>query len=157
MKLFGQEVFGGILLGLAVGWISYKLMKSINDFSIEVIITLAAVMVGTVIADQLHLSAPLAMVAAGLLVGNDRVRESAMSETTEQYVDKFWELIDILLNAVLFVLIGMEMLILTYKGNYLMAGLLAIPIVWPAATPRCGCRSRSSSEGSISCPTPTPS
>ncbi len=129
VQLFGQEVFGGILLGVVVGWISYKLMKSINDFSIEVIITLAAVMVGTVVADQLHLSAPLAMVAAGLLVGNDRVRESAMSETTELYVDKFWELIDILLNAVLFVLIGMELLILTYKGSYLLAGLLAIPIV----------------------------
>ncbi len=129
LKLFGQEVFGGMLLGLVIGWISYRLLKSINDFSIEVIITLAAVMVGTVAAERLHLSAPLAMVAAGLLVGNDRVRHSAMSEITELYVDKFWELIDILLNAVLFVLIGMEMLILTYQGNYLVAGLLAIPIV----------------------------
>jgi len=128
-KLFGQEVFGGLLLGLGIGWITFQLLKSIDDFSIEVIITLAAVMVGTVTAHELHVSAPLAMVVAGLLVGHDRVRDSAMSETTELYVDKFWELIDILLNAVLFVLIGMEMLILTYQANYLLAGFLAIPII----------------------------
>ena len=128
-KLFGLEVFGGLLLGLVIGWITFRLLKSIDDFSIEVIITLAAVMVGTVTAHKLHVSAPLAMVAAGLLVGHDRVRDSAMSETTELYVDKFWELIDILLNAVLFVLIGMEMLILTYQANYLLAGFLAIPII----------------------------
>ncbi|THH36396.1 cation:proton antiporter [Neolewinella litorea] len=129
LELFGLEVFGGLLLGLVIGWITYQLMKSIDDFSVEVILTLAAVMGGTVVAQQFHLSAPLAMVAAGLVVGNDRVRASAMSETTEQYVDKFWELIDILLNAILFVLIGMEMLVLTYEGSYLLAGLLAIPIV----------------------------
>lgn len=128
-KLFGLEVFGGLLLGLVIGWITFRLLKSIDDFSIEVIITLAAVMVGTVAADRLHVSAPLAMVAAGLLVGHDRVRGTAMSETTELYVDKFWELIDILLNAVLFVLIGMEMLILTYQANFIFAGLLAIPII----------------------------
>lgn len=129
VHLFVQEVFGGIVLGLAIGWIAYKLMKSIDDFSTEIIITLAAVMVGTVTAQHFHLSAPLAMVAAGLLIGNDRMRDSAMSEITERYVDKFWELIDILLNAILFVLIGMEMLILTYEGDYIIAGLLAIPIV----------------------------
>jgi CPA1 family monovalent cation:H+ antiporter len=129
VQLFVQEVFGGIALGLAIGWIAYKLMKSIDDFSTEIIITLAAVMAGTVAAQHFHLSAPLAMVAAGLLIGNDRMRDSAMSEITERYVDKFWELIDILLNAILFVLIGMEMLILTYEGDYIIAGLLTIPIV----------------------------
>ncbi len=129
VQLFVQEVFGGILLGLVIGWIAYRLMKSIDDFSAEVIITLAAVMVGTVMAHKFHLSAPLAMVAAGLLIGSDRMRDSAMSENTERYVDKFWELIDILLNAILFVLIGMEMLVLTYEGDYILAGLLAIPIV----------------------------
>ena len=129
LTLFGQEVFGGLLLGLAIGWVTYRLLKGIDDFSTETIITLAAVMGGTMVAQQFHLSAPLAMVAAGLAIGHDRVRSSAMSETTELYVDKFWELIDILLNAVLFVLIGMEMLVLTYVGNYVLAGLLAIPIV----------------------------
>ena len=129
LELFGVEVIGGLALGLALGWGTYKLMKSIDDYDIEVIITLATVMVGTLIAQKFHLSAPLAMVAAGLVVGNDTVRNSAMSETTETYVDKFWELLDILLNTLLFVLIGMEMLVLSFKTEYVIAGLLAIPLV----------------------------
>ncbi|MFH4965114.1 sodium:proton antiporter [Gaetbulibacter sp. M235] len=129
LKLFGQEVIGGIALGLLLGWVTYRLLKSIDDYDIEVIITLATVMVGTAIAQKLHLSAPLAMVAAGLFVGNDTVRANAMSDTTETYVDKFWELIDILLNTILFVLIGMEMLVLVFEGNYIIAGLLAIPVI----------------------------
>ncbi|HMC02074.1 MAG TPA: cation:proton antiporter, partial [Flavobacteriaceae bacterium] len=76
VKLFGQEVFGGIALGLLLGWITYRLLKSIDDYDIEVIITLATVMVGTVVAQKFHLSAPLAMVTAGLIVGNNTVRES---------------------------------------------------------------------------------
>lgn len=127
--LFGQEVFGGIALGGILGYLCYRLMRVIDDYDIEVIITLAAVMGGTVIAQKLHLSAPLAMVTAGLIVGNDTVRETTMSEITERYVDKFWELLDILLNAILFVLIGMEMLILVFEGKYIIAGLIAIPIV----------------------------
>ena len=129
VKLFGQEVIGGIGLGFVLGWITYRLMKSIDDYDIEVIITLAAVMGGTLIAHKFHVSAPLAMVTTGLIVGNDTVRGSAMSEITESYVDKFWELIDILLNTILFVLIGMEMLVLAFEGKYITAGLMAIPIV----------------------------
>ncbi|MBT8307114.1 MAG: sodium:proton antiporter [Maribacter sp.] len=129
LELFGIEVFGGIILGLLLGWITYRLMRSIDDYDIEVIITLATVMVGTVIAQKFHLSAPLAMVTAGLVVGNDTFRDSAMSEITETYVDKFWELIDILLNTLLFVLIGMEILVLTFKLDYVIAGLSAIPII----------------------------
>ena len=129
LELFGVEVLGGLLFGLILGWISYRLMKSIDDYDIEVIITLAAVMVGTVIAQHLHLSAPLAMVTAGLMVGNEKLRNTAMSEETKTYVDKFWELIDILLNTVLFVLIGMEILVLSSELNYIIAGIIAIPIV----------------------------
>jgi len=129
LELFGQEIIGGVALGLFSGWITYRLLKSIDDYDIEVIITLAVVMVGTAIAQKLHLSAPLAMVTAGLIVGNNTVRENAMSEVTETYVDKFWELIDILLNTILFVLIGMELLVLTFEGKYITAGLLAIPII----------------------------
>lgn len=127
--LFVEEVLGGVGFGLLLGWITYRMMKSIDDFDIEVIITLAMVMMGTIVAQKLHFSAPLAMVTAGLVVGNDTIRNSVMSETTELYVDKFWELIDILLNAILFVLIGMEMLVLVYDGNYIVAGLLSIPII----------------------------
>ncbi len=128
-ELFGVEVIGGVVLGLVIGWITYRLMRSIDDYDIEVIITLAAVMMGTVVAQKFHLSAPLAMVTAGLVVGNDTVRNSAMSKTTETYVDKFWELLDILLNTLLFVLIGMEMLVISFEFNYVVAGLVAIPIV----------------------------
>lgn len=129
LELFGQEVIGGIGLGLLLGWVTYKLMKSIDDYDIEVIITLAAVMAGTAVAQKFHLSAPLAMVTAGLIVGNDTVRNTAMSKITESYVDKFWELIDILLNTILFVLIGMEILVLTFETHYILAGFIAVPIV----------------------------
>lgn len=128
-EMFAVEVLGGVVLGILLGWVTYKLMKSIDDYDVEVIITLAAVMGGTLLAQKFHMSAPLAMVACGLLVGNDTVRNSAMSDVTETYVDKFWELIDVLLNTLLFVLIGMEILVLTFKGQYILAGLLAIPIV----------------------------
>ncbi len=128
-EMFAVEVLGGIALGLLLGWITYKLMKSIDDYDVEVIITIAVVMGGTLLAQKFHLSAPLAMVACGLMVGNDTVRDAAMSETTETYVDKFWELIDVLLNTILFVLIGMEMLILTFEGSYILVGILAVPIV----------------------------
>ncbi|WP_298900837.1 sodium:proton antiporter [uncultured Psychroserpens sp.] len=128
-KLFGQEVIGGIVLGLILGYITYKLLKSIDDYEVEVIITIATVMGGSLLAHQWHLSAPLAMATAGLIVGNDTVRQSAMSEITETYVDKFWELVDVLLNTILFVMIGMEMLILTFKFDYVLAGLIAVPLV----------------------------
>ncbi len=128
-ELFLVEVIGGIALGLAIGWLTYRLLKSIDDYDIEVIITIAAVMGGTLVAQHFHLSAPLAMVTAGLIVGNDTIRQSSMSEITEQYVDKFWELIDILLNTILFVMIGMEILVLTFDGKYILAGLISIPII----------------------------
>ena len=128
-ELFLVEVVGGIVLGLVIGWITYRLMKSIDDYDIEVIITLAAVMGGTMVAQQFHLSAPLAMVTAGLMVGTDTVRQSSMSEITEQYVDKFWELIDVLLNTILFVMIGMEILVLTFDKTYIMAGFITIPVL----------------------------
>ncbi|WP_053990411.1 sodium:proton antiporter [Mangrovimonas sp. TPBH4] len=129
LKLFGQEVLGGIALGLLLGWVTYRLMKSIDNYEIEVIITIAAVMGGTLLSHKLHVSAPLAIVVAGLIVGNDTVRNSAMSDVVELYVDKFWELIDVLLNTILFVMIGMEMLVLSFETSYVLAGLIAVPII----------------------------
>lgn len=126
---FIKEVGGGLLLGGILGYLTYVLLKSINDYDTEVIITIAAVMGGTLLAQYLHISAPLAMVVAGLIVGNDTVRQSSMSEVTEQYVDKFWELVDVLLNTVLFVMIGMELLVLTFEKEYFLAGILAIPAI----------------------------
>lgn len=131
-ELFAIEVIGGIILGLIIGWITYRLMRSIDDYDNEVIITLAAVMGGTLLAQKLHVSAPLAMVTAGLLVGTDTVRNSSMSVITEQYVDKFWELIDILLNTILFVMIGMEILVLTFESSYVLAGFIVVPLLLTA-------------------------
>lgn len=128
-ELFLVEVLGGLALGLILGWVTYRLMKSIDDYDTEVVLTIAAVMGGTVLAQKLHVSAPLAMVTAGLMVGHDTVRNTSMSKITEQYVDKFWELVDVLLNAVLFVMIGMEILVLTFEGSYIIAGILAIPLL----------------------------
>ena len=104
-------------------------MKSIDNYEIEVIMTLACVMGGYALAATLHLSAPLAVVVAGLVVGNDTSRGNAMSEVTERYVDQLWEVIDMLLNAVLFVLIGLELLIIPIEVNYLWAAGIAILIV----------------------------
>jgi CPA1 family monovalent cation:H+ antiporter len=128
-SLFGQEVLGGIVMGGLLGYATYLLIRSIDDYDIEILITLACVMGGYSLAHYLHLSAPLAMVVAGLIVGNDTVRDSSMSDITEQYVDKFWELVDMIMNAILFVLIGLEMLILTYNGQYVIAGLICVVLV----------------------------
>jgi len=129
VKLFVEEVGGGIVLGLIFGWITYKLMKSIDNYEIEVIMTLAMVMGGYLLASKLHFSGPLMVVVAGLYVGNDTVRGTAMSEMTERYVDKFWELLDLFLNAILFVLIGLELLILSFNTQYVLAGFIMIPLI----------------------------
>lgn len=124
-----EEVVGGIVLGFALGYIAYYLMKSIDDYSVEVLITLAIVMGGYGLAQYLHFSGPLAVVVAGLIVGHDTVRDTSMSELTELYIDKFWETWDALLNGILFVLIGLEILILPFERGFIIAGLIAIPII----------------------------
>jgi len=127
--LFAEEVGGGILLGALLGGIAYYLMKTVDNYEVEVLVTLALVMGGYWLASTLHFSGPLAMVVAGLMVGHDRFRTSSMSEVTEKYVDQFWELLDVLLNAVLFVLIGLEIVVLTLNNDFVLAGILAIPLV----------------------------
>ncbi|MEZ4951449.1 MAG: sodium:proton antiporter [Saprospiraceae bacterium] len=127
--LFLEEVGGGILLGFALGWVTYQLMKSIDNYQIEVLITLAMVLGGYWLASSLHFSGPLAMVVAGLMVGHERFRTTTMSEITELYVDKFWELLDVLFNAILFVLIGMELLIITFNTSLVVAGMISVVLV----------------------------
>ena len=136
VNLFGWEVLGGVILGLGLGYGTYRLLKSIDDYEIEVMITLACVMGGYSFAHAIAVSAPLAMVVAGLVVGNDTIRGTAMSDLTEQYVDKFWELVDMLLNAVLFVLIGLELITLQYSRQYVIAALLAICFLYTSPSPR---------------------
>lgn len=124
--LFLEEIVGGIALGLALGWATFKIMKTINNYETEVIITLALVMGISAVAHIIHVSGPLAVVVAGIFIGNMSPK-IAWSETTHNYVNKFWELIDVLLNAILFVLIGLELLVITITGEYIMFGLIAIP------------------------------
>lgn len=126
--LFAQEAVGGVVLGLLLGLIAYRLLRSIDNYQVEILITLALVMGGYALARVLHTSGPIAIVVAGLCVGNHG-RMLAMSDKTREHLDTFWELVDEILNALLFVLIGLEVLILQFTQHYLVAGLLAIPVV----------------------------
>ena len=128
LGLFAQEAVGGIVFGLAAGAVAYLMLKQIDDYPIEILISLALVTGGYALADHLHLSAPLAMVVAGLLVGNHG-RAFAMSDRTREHLDGFWELVDEILNALLFVLLGLEILVLDLRPTYVVAGVVAIPIV----------------------------
>jgi CPA1 family monovalent cation:H+ antiporter len=128
LNLLGVEVAGGLAFGGAMGWIVYRMLKSVDAYQVEILLTLAIVTGGYALAQFLHVSGPLAMVVAGLLIGN-RGRTLAMSEETVRHLDSFWELADEFLNALLFVMIGIEVLILEYEPGYLLAGILAIPLV----------------------------
>ncbi len=126
--LFVRETLGGIAFGLGCGLIAYWMLRAIDNYQVEIMISLALVAGGYALAEALHLSAPIAMVVAGLFIGNHG-RAFAMSERTREHLDTFWELVDDLLNAVLFVLIGLEVLILHVRPGYVVAGLAAIPVV----------------------------
>ena len=148
-RLFVVEAGGGILVGFAAGWLGYRAMRSMDEYALEVTITLAVVMGGSALCTALHISGPLAMAVAGLLIGNHGVTY-AMSDTTRDYVIKFWEVVDELLNSALFLLIGLEMIVLVPGLPHLELALAAIVItlaaraiavslstkVVPAASPR---------------------
>jgi len=125
LGLLLHEAGGGLLFGFAIGYVTFRLLKSVDNYQVEVLLTLAAVMGGYALASRLHVSGPLAMVVAGLMIGNHG-RELAMSDTTRRYLDMFWELIDEILNAVLFVLIGMEVLLVVFSATELVAAGVAI-------------------------------
>ncbi len=126
--LFVQEAVGGLLLGGIIGWVGYKLIASIDHYQVEVLITLAVVMGGYTFAQYIHVSGPLAMVVAGLITGNHG-KSFGMSATTAEYIDKFWELIDEILNALLFVLIGLELVVMESNTTILIVAFLLIAIV----------------------------
>ncbi|MDG5749829.1 sodium:proton antiporter [Qipengyuania sp. XHP0211] len=130
-RLFAIEAGGGILVGLLFGWIGYRALASMDEYTLEVLITLAVVMGGYALCSYLHISGPLAMAVAGLLIGNQGVTY-AMSDVTRDYVVKFWELVDELLNSVLFLLIGLEMIVLTVGFDEAALALVAIPITLAA-------------------------
>jgi len=122
------EVGGALALGLTAGIVTYQMLKRVDDYQVEVLLTLALAMGLYALADTLHLSAPIAVVVAGLFVGNQG-RAFAMTEKTREHVDAFWELVDEILNVVLFLLVGLELLVLPIERRWLVAGFLAIPIV----------------------------
>lgn len=126
--LFFQEAIGGALLGFVIGYIIYRLLCSIDHYAVEILLTLALVMGGYELAHTLHVSGPIAMVVAGLLIGNHG-RKFGMSAHTRKNLDQFWELVDEFLNAVLFLLIGFEILVLSFDGTALLSGLFMIPLL----------------------------
>ena len=125
MALLAREAGGGVLFGMALGTLTYLMLKSIDSYQVEVLITLAAVMGGYALANRLHVSGPLAMVVTGLFIGNHG-RRLAMSEKTRENLDTFWELLDEILNTVLFVLIGMEVILISFPANVLTAVQIVI-------------------------------
>jgi CPA1 family monovalent cation:H+ antiporter len=122
------EVGGAVVLGLLAGLVTYQMLKRVDDFQVEVLLTLALAAGLYALADALDLSAPIAVVVAGLLVGN-RGRSLAMTDKSRARVDDFWEIVDEIVNVVLFLLIGLEILVLPIEPGWLVAGGLAIPIV----------------------------
>ena len=124
--LFLEEAVGGAVFGLLIGWIAYRLLKSVDNYHVEILLTLALVTGGYALAVALHVSGPIAIVVAGVLVGNQG-RLFAMSEQTRRNLDMFWELIDEILNALLFLFIGLEVLLLAFTERLVLAGLLAVP------------------------------
>ena len=127
LELLLHEAGGGLVFGLVLGYITFGLLKSMDNYQVEVLLTLAAVTGGYALATHLHVSGPLAMVVAGLMIGNHG-RALAMSDTTRRYLDMFWELLDEILNAVLFVLIGMEVLLVAFSASLLVAALVAVAV-----------------------------
>lgn len=127
-KLFLMEAGGGILLGLLLGFTASRSMKKIDDYKVSALITLSIVMGGFLIAKELHVSSPLAMVIAGLIIGNYG-KKFAMSKTTQDYLNKFWELIDEIMNAILFLFIGFELLLIEDLMDQILLGIVTIFIV----------------------------
>jgi CPA1 family monovalent cation:H+ antiporter len=128
IELFLQQALGGVALGLVSGWLVCQMLRPVDNYQVEILLTFALVAGGFTLADRLQVSGPIAMAVAGLLIG-DLARSRAMSSTTQHNLDTVWELIDETLNAVLFVLLGLEVLVLSFTGKYLLAGLMAIPLV----------------------------
>ncbi|MCB0699702.1 MAG: sodium:proton antiporter [Chitinophagales bacterium] len=130
-ELFLVEAVGGIIYGIALGYVGFFMLRSIDNYQVEVLITVAIVMGGYSLASVLHISGPLAMVVAGIITGNQG-KEYAMSHTTRDYLGKFWEVIDEILNAILFLLIGFELLVIEFDSTLFLIGAITILVVLAA-------------------------
>ncbi len=128
LGLLALKSVGAVALGAGLGWLTQRMLLLVDEYRVEVLLTLALAMGGYALADALKLSGPLEAVTAGLLMGGP-IREQAMSARTREHVDTFWELLDDIFNVVLFLLLGLELLVLPLEGQYLLAGVIAIPVV----------------------------
>jgi CPA1 family monovalent cation:H+ antiporter len=126
--VFAREILGSLVLGLAVGWVAFLMLRSVDNYQVEVLLTLGLALGLYSLAAALHTSGPLAVVVAGLLIGS-RGRAQAMSSRTIQHVDLFWELVDEILNVVLFVLVGLELLVVPLTRGLLLVGATAFVLV----------------------------
>jgi monovalent cation:H+ antiporter, CPA1 family len=126
--LFVREAGGGLLFGWILGYIGYLALRSIDNYVVEVMVTLAIVMGGYSLAEVLHVSGPLSMVMAGIITGNKSM-DVVASDVTRDYIGKFWEMVDEVMNAILFLLIGFEMLIIPFNFTLLLLGCITIVIV----------------------------
>jgi len=126
--LFVREVFGGIVLGIVFGFLAFRLMRSIKDFQTIVLVSLSLVMSISLVCTYLHLSIPLAVVSAGLFAGNRSINMDD-HEHSHQALERFWQLVDELLNTILFVMIGLQMVNFPFLNNYWMTGSLAIILI----------------------------
>lgn len=124
---FVKEAGGGVVWGFALGYAGYYLLRSVRQYQVEVLVTLALVMGGYWLAGELHISGPLAMVVAGLITGNRSRGEDASGE--RDYLLKFWELTDDIMNALLFLLIGLQLLVFSFQARIIWIGLIAIVVV----------------------------
>ncbi len=131
LLLFAHEALGGAAFGLVAGWVTYRLLRAIDHYQTELMLTLALVFGGYALAEAIHVSAPIAAVVSGLFIGN-RGRSLAMSDVTRDHLDKFWAMVDDILNAVLFVMMGLEVIRLPLRGSTLLLGVAAVPIVLAA-------------------------
>ncbi len=127
-KLFCVEAVGGVVYGGVLGYLGFRLLRTINNHTVEILITLALVSGGYVLAGAMHTSGPIAMVIAGLMMGNHG-RVFGMTEESRNYLDTFWEVVDEILNALLFVMIGFELLVLEMNATYLLVGVISVPLV----------------------------
>ncbi len=126
IKMFALEVVGGIAIGWAAGYIGYRLIRSINDFQTIFLITIALVLGISVIAHKFHASVPLAAVTSGLFIGNQNFGKD---KSAEQFLDRIWHLLDEMLNTILFVMIGLQLILLPFLDNYWLIGILSILLV----------------------------
>ncbi len=124
--LFTHEVIGGVIVGLIAGYIGYRLIRSINDFQTIFLISISLVLGISLLADELHASVPLAAITSGLVIGN---KSFGSNNDSQKFLYQIWQLMDEVLNTILFVMIGLQLILLPFLKNFWLIGLISIIII----------------------------